>query len=154
VSTAAPATTPTVARCDTGPATERIVALDAARKGLLVSPAVVAVAFVLGGAEAAASAAFALALVAANLLASAAALAWAAARSYGLVMGVALFGFLVRLAAVGAVVWSVRDLAWVHDAALGVTLVAGHLGLLAWEATSVSASLAFPALKPSKEPRP
>jgi hypothetical protein len=149
-------TVPTIALHDTGPATERIVALDAARKALLASPAVVLVAALLAGGNGAASAAFALALVTANLLVSAAALGWAAARSYGLVMGVALFGFLVRIAAVGAAVWLVRDAAWVDDLTLGITLIAGHLGLLAWEARSVSASLAFPDLKPSsrKEPRP
>ena len=106
-------------------------------------------AWTLGGADAAASAGFALAVVAANFVVSAASLAWAAARSYGLVMGVALFGFLLRLAAVGAAVWAVAGAGWVHDLALGLTLVVGHLGLLFWEATSVSASLAFPALKPS-----
>lgn len=142
---------PTVALRDTGPATERIVALDVARKAVLVAPAVVVVGWLAAGPDGAASAAFALGLVAANLLASATALAWAASRSYGLVMGVALFGFLIRIAAVGAAVWAVRDLSWVHDLTLGLTLVAGHLGLLVWEATAVSASLAFPALKPSKE---
>ena len=37
---------------------------------------------------------------------------------------------------------------WVEELPLGLALVAGHLGLLLWEARSVSASLAFPALKP------
>jgi hypothetical protein len=30
----------------------------------------------------------------------------------------------------------------------GIAIVAGHLGLLVWEAKSVSMSLAFPGLKP------
>ncbi|HET7722103.1 MAG TPA: ATP synthase subunit I, partial [Acidimicrobiales bacterium] len=88
-------------------------------------------------------------LVLANFWLSAALLAWAAKISYALVMGVALFGFLVRLALVGLAVYAVADRAWVADLPLGLALVAGHLGLLFWEARSVSASLAFPALKPA-----
>ena len=140
---------------DDGPATERIVARDRARRGLVVAPVAVLVGAVAGGAGGAASAAFALALVVAKFWASAAMLAWAARISYGLVMGVALFGFLLRLALVGAAVFLVRDLDWVHALPLGLTLVVGHLGLLFWEARHVSASLAFPALKPtSQENRP
>ena len=45
----------------------------------------------------------------------------------------------------------VRDQPWVADVPLGVTLVVTHLGLLFWETKFVSASLAFPGLKPSSE---
>lgn len=138
---------------DLGPPTERIVALDAARKGVLAAPVAILAALVLAGPSGAASAAFALGLVAANLVVAAAMLGWAASRSLGLVMGAALFGFALRLGGVALAVWAVRHHGWVHDLTLGITLIAGHLGLLLWEATSVSASLAFPALKPRKEHR-
>lgn len=143
-----------VATRDLGPATERIVARDLVRRGLLAAPAAVAVGALLAGVDGALSVAFALALVVANFWASAALLAWATRISYALVMGVALFGFLVRIALVGGAVWAVRDQPWVAELPLGLALVAGHLGLLLWEARSVSASLAFPALKPAaiKEP--
>jgi len=134
---------------DLGPATERIVARDLLRRGLLVFPAAVALGAALAGIDGAMSVAFALGLVLANFWLSAALLAWAARISYALVMGVALFGFLVRLALVGLAVFAVADQAWVADLPLGLALVAGHLGLLLWEARSVSASLAFPALKPA-----
>jgi hypothetical protein len=133
---------------DTGPATERIIARDLVRRGLVVAPVAVAVGAVLAGTDGAASVAFALGLVLANFWVSAALLAWATRISYTLVMGVALFGFLVRLALVGLAVHLVKDAGWVADLPLGLALVAGHLGLLFWEARSVSASLAFPALKP------
>lgn len=138
---------------DLGPATERIVARDLVRRGVLAAPAAVAIGGLLSGVAGALSVAFALALVLANFWLSAALLAWAARTSYAMVMGVALFGFLVRLALVGAAVYAVRDQEWVAELPLGLALVAGHLGLLLWEARSVSASLAFPALKPgiSKE---
>lgn len=145
----APATAaPIVTQRDPGPATERAVARDLARRGVLVAPLAVAVGAVAAGAGGAASVAFALAVVVANLYASAALLAWAARVSYALVMAVALFGFLVRLALVGAAVWLVRDHSWVHPLPLGLTLVVGHLGLLFWEARHVSASLAFPGVRP------
>lgn len=134
---------------DLGPATERIVARDLVRRGLLVLPAAIALGAVFAGASGAASVAFALGLVLANFWLSAASLAWATRISYALVMGVALFGFLVRLALVGAAVYAVKDQRWVAELPLGLALVAGHLGLLLWEARSVSASLAFPALKPA-----
>jgi hypothetical protein len=139
---------------DLGPATERIVARDLVRRGLIVAPFAIGAGALLAGVDGALSVAFALGLVVANFWASAAMLAWATRISYALVMGVALFGFLLRLALVGAAVWAVSDQPWVAEVPLALALVAGHLGLLLWEARSVSASLAFPALKPpaSKEP--
>ena len=96
-----------------------------------------------------ASVALALTLVLVNFAAAAALQAWAARISYGLVAGVALFGFLIRLALITAVVLLVGDQSWAAPVPLGVTLVAGHLGLLLWESRFVSASLAFPGLKPA-----
>ena len=140
--------TATLTTRDTGPATERVVAKDLVRRGLLAAPVAIAVGALVAGAGGAASVAFALGLVLANFWVSAALLGWATRISYALVMGVALFGFLVRLALVGLAVYLVKDHGWVEELPLGLALVAGHLGLLLWEARSVSASLAFPALKP------
>lgn len=131
-----------------GPATEVQLARALVKAGLVAGPVAIVLAGLAFGASGAASVGFALALVLANFAASAALLAWAARISYGLVMGVALFGFLVRMALVAAAVLAVRGQSWVHPVPLGVTLVVAHLGLLAWEARSVSATLAFPGLKP------
>jgi len=49
---------------------------------------------------------------------------------------------------IGAAVWAVKDLSWVEPLPLGLTLIVTHLGLLLWELRYVSASLAFPGLKP------
>ena len=43
----------------------------------------------------------------------------------------------------------VRTEPWVDLMALGLTLVISHLGLLFWEMRYVSATLAFPGLKPT-----
>jgi hypothetical protein len=76
-------------------------------------------------------------------------LSTAARISYGLLMGVALFGFLVRLALIGVAVLAVQDAAWVEPMALGLTLVTSYLGLLFWELRYVSINLAHPGLKPT-----
>ena len=134
---------------DTGPAPEPEIIRDLVRHGLMATPVVLAVGAIGWGWAGVASTALAIAIVLVNFSAAAALQAWAARISYGLVAGVALFGFLIRLAVITAVVLSVRDQPWVAPVPLGVTLVIGHLGLLMWESRFVSASLAFPGLKPA-----
>lgn len=136
---------------DLGPAPEAEVARDLLRRGLLVLPAALLVAFIGWRLPGVASVAFAAGLVLVNFWASAALLGWAARISLGLLMAVSLFGFLLRIALVSVAVLAVRNRAWVVPVPLGVTLVVAHLGLLLWETKFVSASLAFPGLKPSEE---
>jgi hypothetical protein len=64
---------------------------------------------------------------------------------------VSLGGFAVRMGLVTAVLYAVRDAPWVNMVALGVTVIVTHLGLLFWELRYVSASLAFPGLKPTAD---
>jgi hypothetical protein len=64
-------------------------------------------------------------------------------------MASALGGFLLRLLLLTAVVWAVADQAWVEMVPLGLTLIVTHLGMLIWETRHVSASLAYPGLKPT-----
>jgi hypothetical protein len=52
------------------------------------------------------------------------------------------------MALVTLVVFLVKDAGWVDLLALGVSILVTHLGLLFWELRYVSASLAFPGLKP------
>ena len=52
---------------------------------------------------------------------------------------------------VSAALMAVRHMDWVAAWPLGATLIVAHLGLLFWEARFVSASLAFPGLKPGSE---
>lgn len=140
-----------IASRDLGPAPERDVARDLLKRGLLVLPAALLAGFLGWGVDGVASVAFAAALVLANFWLAAALLGWAARISLALVMGVSLFGFLVRLAAISLAVFAVRDQAWFEAGPLLTTLVVAHLGLLAWETRYVSASLAFPGLKPASQ---
>jgi len=139
---------PMLATADHGPAVEPQVAIDMARRVLPAVPVLVLVAGLVWGLDGAASAAFAVVLVLANLAASAYMLATAARISLPLLMVAALGGFVVRLAVLTAVVILVADQPWVDIVALSLTLVVTHLGLLIWETRHISASLAFPALKP------
>jgi len=135
---------------DLGPAVEAEVAGDMARRMLPVLPVLVLVAGLIWGVDGAFSGAFAVALVLANLALSAALLGWAARISLALLMAAALGGFALRLFLLTAVVWAVKDQAWVDITALGFTLIVTHLGLLIWETRHVSASLAYPGLKPTQ----
>ena len=133
---------------DLGPAPEKMVARDLVKHGLMVLPAALILGFIGWGTDGVASVAFAYALVLANFVVAAALLGWAAKVSYGLLMAVSLFGFLIRMAAIIAAVLLVADQPWVADVPLCVTLIVTHLGLLLWELRYVSASLAYPGLKP------
>ncbi|MBI2709332.1 MAG: ATP synthase subunit I [Actinobacteria bacterium] len=134
---------------DLGPATEREVAGDLVRRGALAAPVALLPAGLVWGWAGVASVGLATAIVLANFWLSAALLAWAARISLGLVMAVALFGFLVRMALVAGIVLAVRHQPWLAPWPLGLALIVSHLGLLAWETRYVSASLAFPGLKPA-----
>ena len=89
---------------DHGPAVEPQVAIDMARRVLPAVPVIVLVAGLIWGLDGAASAAFAVLLVLANLAASAYLLATAARISLPLLMVAALGGFVVRLALLTGIV--------------------------------------------------
>ena len=132
-----------------GPAVEAQVVADMARRALPAFPVVVLVAGLFWGVHGALSAAFAVALAVANLVLSAVLLGRAARISLALLMAAALGGFLLRLVLLTAAVWAVADQPWVEIVPLALTLIVTHLGMLVWEARHVSASLAFPGLKPT-----
>ena len=64
-------------------------------------------------------------------------------------MVVALGGFLVRMGVLVGVIALVRNQPWVDLPTLAITLLATQLGLLFWETRYVSATLAYPGLKPT-----
>jgi hypothetical protein len=131
-----------------GPAVERELAIDMARKALPVVPVLMILAAIPWGWPGALSTAYAAGLVVVNMVVAATLMASAARRSLGLLMIVALGGYVVRLAVVTVAVLAVIDQGWVEPVPLGLTLIVTHLGLLFWETRYVSASLAFPGLRP------
>jgi hypothetical protein len=133
---------------DPAPPVERRIAVDLARRGLLVAPVIVLVAGLLRGADGAASAALGLAVLVLNFLAAAISLEWGARRGGNALFAVALGGFLFRMVSILVVILVAQALfGWVDVIVLGVTLFLTHLGLLFWELRSVSFSLAAPGLQ-------
>ncbi len=134
-----------------GPAPELSVSRDLVKRGLLVAPLFCLISGVIWGLDGAFSCAFAMGLVLLNFLMAAALMAYTAPISLALMMGASLFGYLVRLGLIFLAVMLVKDFSWVSLQALGCTIIVTHLGLLFWELKYISASLAFPGLKPGKQ---
>jgi hypothetical protein len=133
---------------DAAPPVERRIAVDLARHGLLVAPAVVLVAGLLRGVDGAASAALGLGVVVVNFFVAALSLEWGARRGGNALFAVALGGFLLRMMSILVVMLAAEALfGWADVVVLGLTLVVTHLGLLFWELRSVSLSLAAPGLR-------
>lgn len=134
-----------------GPAVERQLAGDMVRRALPAVPVLLFLSAVPWGVNGALSAGYGVLIVLANLVLSAGILSWTARVSLALLMGGALAGYLIRLGLVVLAFMAVKDAAWLEIWPFGLTLVVTHLGLLFWETAYVSASLAFPGLKPKKE---
>lgn len=132
---------------------EREVALDMARLGLVLGPAFVVVSALVWGFGGLASSALAFAIVVANLVLGAWIIGRAAAVSPDLLMGAVLGGFLFRMIALSVIVLPIRGYGWFEVVPFALTLVGGHLGLLAWETQRVSLTLAYPGLPPKKANR-
>jgi len=137
-----------------GQAPEVAVSRDIIRRGLLVAPIVMTVAGVIWGVNGAWSSALGLAIVLVNFGLAALLIAWSAPISLALMMGVSLFGYLIRLALIAVTVFLVKDVSWVSLPALGITIIVSHLGLLFWEMRFIAASLAFPGLRPNAQEYP
>jgi len=142
---------PSAVEVDTAaaPPVERELVFDIAKRGLLVAPAIIAIAAVVRGGAGAASATVAVVIVILNLALSGATLSWAARTSLNLLMVAALGGFLLRMGLVVVVISMIRHEPWVDLPILAVTLLLTQLGLLFWETKYVSATLAYPGLKPT-----
>ena len=129
---------------------EQQLVTDMVRRGLPIAPVLVLVAAAVWGLDGGLSAAYAVGVVLLNFALSAVLFTWAGRRSMAHLMGVAMFGYLLRLGLVAAAVLLVKDQHWVDLVPMGLTLIVTHLGLLFWETHHVSASLAFPGLKPDR----
>ena len=132
---------------DPGP--EGSIVKDMAKKAAIAGPVLILAFGLIWGIGGALSTAYAIAIVLLNFALSAAILSWSARVSLGMLMGATLFGFLIRMGIVLVAVLAVVHTSWVEVVPLGITLIVTHLGLLFWEMRYISASLAFPGLKPT-----
>jgi hypothetical protein len=131
---------------ESAPETE--IVRDMVKHAVIVSPLVFGLAWVVRGADGAWSSAYALLIVLCNYVIAAGLVALTARVSYALMLASSFFGYLLRLAIVAVAVMVVRDAAWVDLLTMGLTLIVLHLGLLFYELRFVSATLAFPGLRP------
>jgi hypothetical protein len=138
-----------VTRLD-GPAPEAEVVRDMARRGLMVAPVLIGLCALIWSGSGALSSAYGVAVVLVNFALAAALITTTARISLGLMMGAALFGYLIRLGLIFCAWLVVRNTSWFSKGAFGLTIIVTHLGLLIWETRFVSASLAFPGLKPKR----
>ena len=135
---------------DSVPSVERNIVVDMTRRSVPLVAAVVGAGALFWGVHGALSSAFAVILVLVNLSLSAALLGWGARNAPTVLMAVVLFGYIGRLALLTVAVLLVHKQSWVEIVPLGLSIVITHLGLLFWEMRYVSASLAFPDIKPKK----
>lgn len=134
---------------DTGPSPEAQITRDIVKRGLIAAPVLIGVSWLVWGTEGAWSSTYGLALVLCNFMIAAGLVATTARISYALMMAATLFGYVLRLGLIALAVMLVRNESWVDLMALGLTLIVMHLGLLFWEMRYVSATLAFPGLRPT-----
>jgi hypothetical protein len=140
----------------TAPDVDRIelrIALDLARRAAIVAPVVMLGAGLWRGLDAAGAVALAVVVVVTNWIVAAALLGWAARKAPNLLMGVALFGFIGRLALLTAIGAGIKALDVVDWPVFCGTLLVTYGGLLVWELRSISFSLAHPGLKPKPSGR-
>ena len=133
-----------------GPSPVMEVGLDMIKRGAVLAPVFVLIGTLIWGTDGAASVGLGLGLVLVNVWLSAYIIQTTARISFAALAAGAMFGFLIRLGIITTVVLLVRNETWVDLVALGVTIIISHLGLLFWELRYISASLAYPGLKPGK----
>ena len=129
-------------------APELEIARDLARRGMYVVPVAIVGGLLGWGVHGAVSAGLALALVVVNFLLAAAIMAKAARISPAVLAGAIMGSYVGRLGLLLVAILLVGRASWFSAVPFGVTLISSHLLLLLSETRYISASLAFPALKP------
>ena len=135
---------------ETPAAPERAVVRDMVRRSVVFAVPLLAGGALGWGWTGALSVGLALALVLVNFVLGAAAIGWCDRIGPSAMMAAAMGGYVVRLGIVTAAVLPVRHHDWFELLPFAVSLLVTHLGLLIIESRRVSASLAFPGLKPSR----
>ncbi|MBT8240787.1 MAG: ATP synthase subunit I [Acidimicrobiia bacterium] len=130
------------------PATQ--VAVDMAKRSVFLIPIIILFGALLDGTEGVLSVGYAVAIVVVNFLAAAFMIGKAAQINFAFVFGAALGGFALRLGLIFLAILAVAGQDWVRIVPMGITLIVTHLGLLVWELRYVSASMAYPGLKPKE----
>jgi len=132
-----------------GASPERQVVGDLARRWFIVGPLLTLLSAAIWGFAGLYSALLALGLVMLNFLIGAAAIGYSVRISLKALGPAVMGGYLLRLGVLAAVVLPLRSQDWFAPLPFGIVLLVTHIGLLLWELRHVSATLAYPGLKPS-----
>ncbi len=128
---------------------EREIATDLVRRAMFVAPALILVAGLARGLDGVFAVVAAIAVVAGNFALAAAGQVFAVRTGRPAVIAAnALGGFALRMGIVLLALVALRNASFIHFGIFAVGVAVSHLGLLFWEMRSVSATLAFPGLKP------
>ena len=133
-----------------GPSPATQVAVDMARRSVYLIPIIILFGALLDGTDGVLSVGYAVAIVVVNFLVAAFMIGKAAQINFAFVFGAALGGFALRLGLIFLAILAVAGQDWVRIVPMGITLIVTHLGLLVWELRYVSASMAYPGLKPKE----
>jgi hypothetical protein len=127
------------------------IAFDMVRRSLPIAPVFIIVSGLIWGLGGALSSAYGLGLVLINFVLAAGMLAFAARVSPVALMAASLGGFFIRMGLIAGAVFLVQGSSWVAMFPLLFTILVTHLGLLLWETRYVSATMAYPGLKPNRK---
>lgn len=117
---------------------EAIIGRHVAARAIFVAPVLIVVFGLFRGWQGALAAAVGVVIVVANFLLAGSILSAAARISLSLYHAAALFGFVIRLALITAVMLLIAAVTDVDRLAMGVSVVVSYLVLLSWEALAVS----------------
>lgn len=120
------------------PDVEAILAFHTVRRGLVIGPLAVTVAWLFRGTTGAIGAAIGVVLIILNLLVSGAVLSIAARISLAAYHAAALFGFLLRLIAITVSMLLIARLFEIDRIAFGIAAIVTYLVLLTLEATAIA----------------
>lgn len=117
---------------------ERVIARHTVMRAVVVGPVLVAVFWGVRGVDGAVASAIGILIVAGYFLLGGAMLSVAARISLGAYHAAALLGFFLRLGLIAVTMLAVARLTGIDRTAMGITVVAAYLTLLAWETVAVS----------------
>ncbi|NNN19010.1 MAG: ATP synthase subunit I [Acidimicrobiaceae bacterium] len=129
---------------------ETRMASHMAKWGAVVSPILLLVSYLIWSTKGLESSAYAIVLILINFLVTAKLMAVGARISLSALMGAAVGGFIFDLVLLTAAVIPFATASWMNLWALGLTLIVTHLGLVVFEASTISTRMAFLGLRQRK----
>ncbi|TAN22498.1 MAG: hypothetical protein EPN30_08585 [Actinomycetota bacterium] len=129
---------------------EQHMASHMVKWGALFSPVLLLVSFLIWSTKGLESSAYAIVLILINFLVTAKLMKMGGRISLSALMGAAFGGFIFDLALLSAAVIPFATASWMNLWALGLTLIVTHLGLVVFEASTISARMTFLGLRQNK----